>query len=122
MSVYFITARDVGMVKIGCAYDPLSRLRDIQVCCPVELKIEAVMKGFYQEEREFHARFAEHRVRGEWFRITPDIESIMAELDHASRPYTGPSPSPRKKLERLKKEEACGDIHFPFRQLTEAES
>lgn len=31
MSAYFITARAVGMVKIGCAYDPFDRLKTLQV-------------------------------------------------------------------------------------------
>jgi hypothetical protein len=36
------------------------------------------MQGSYAEERGLHRRFAEHRVRGEWFTIVPEIELIIA--------------------------------------------
>lgn len=75
MSVYYITAREVGLVKIGCAWDAARRLAALQSCCPVELVLEASFKGSYREERELHARHAEHRVRGEWFTLTPQLEA-----------------------------------------------
>jgi hypothetical protein len=78
MSVYFITAREVGMVKIGCAFNPRSRFNTIQTSSPVEVALEAWVSGSYPEEREFHSRFAHLRVRGEWFKLTPEIEEIIA--------------------------------------------
>lgn len=77
MSVYFITCRMVNMVKIGCAYNPRRRLDTMQCGCPVELTLEAMLKGSFVEEREYHARFDHLRVRGEWFRITAEIEEII---------------------------------------------
>lgn len=78
MSVYFISARQVGLVKIGCADDPYERLSTLQTSSPIELAMEAILKGSYAEEKQLHARFAVHRVRGEWFKIVPEIELIIA--------------------------------------------
>lgn len=86
MSVYFITAREVGMVKIGCAYDPHRRLSYMQTACPVELTLEALIPGAYREERQYHAQFAPHRVRGEWFKITPEIEALIATFKAPEKP------------------------------------
>lgn len=86
MSVYFITAREVGMVKIGCAYEPHRRLAYMQTASPVELTLEAMLPGAYQEERGLHAQFAEHRVRGEWFKIVPEIEEMIAASICPDRP------------------------------------
>lgn len=86
MSVYFITAREVGMVKIGCAYDPHRRLAYLQTCSPVELALEALLPGAYPEEHEYHARFAAGRVRGEWFTITPEIEDLIASHSAPPKP------------------------------------
>lgn len=86
MSVYFITARTVGMVKIGCAYDPHRRLGYMQTACPVELTLEALLPGAFTEEGEYHARFAEHRVRGEWFTLAPEIETLIAAHPAPEKP------------------------------------
>jgi hypothetical protein len=85
MSVYFITCRQTGMVKIGCAYDPFDRLKTLQSGSPTKLKIEALLKGSYKRERELHKLLAKHRVRGEWFRISPEIEAIIKEVARPTR-------------------------------------
>lgn len=85
MSVYFITCRQTGMVKIGCAYDPFDRLRTLQIGSPTKLKIEALLKGSNKREREIHKLLAKHRVRGEWFRICPAIEAIIKEVAKPTR-------------------------------------
>jgi hypothetical protein len=78
VSVYFITARQVGMVKIGCAFNPRRRLDTMQCGCPIDLALEAWVAGDYTEEREFHSRFKDLRVRGEWFNLSLEIETIIA--------------------------------------------
>lgn len=91
MSVYFITAREVGRVKIGFSRNPQSRLVAVQTHSPVELKLERVADGCEAEERTLHERFGTHRVRGEWFTLAPEIEAFMATLPqhvwrHRGRP------------------------------------
>lgn len=85
MSVYFITCRKTGMVKIGCAYDPFERLKTLQTGSPTKLKIEALLKGAAKREREIHKLLAKHRVHGEWFRICPEIEAIIREVAKPTR-------------------------------------
>jgi uncharacterized protein (UPF0335 family) len=79
MSVYFITARELGRVKIGfTAGDPDVRRAALQVGCPSRLRLEAVIPGHVVAEAELHHRFADHRIVGEWFALTDDIEQIIA--------------------------------------------
>jgi hypothetical protein len=86
MSVYFITCREIGFVKIGVAYDPFVRLATLQTAFPLDLKVEALVKGAHKREKEFHRQFAEHRARGEWFRICPEIEALIAAAETPQRP------------------------------------
>ena len=78
--VYFITSRDLGMVKIGYAKNAQERFHLVQVHCPVELKLERVLEGSLEKEAELHERFADCRRRGEWFEITPALDAFMATL------------------------------------------
>jgi hypothetical protein len=78
VSVYFVTCREAGAVKIGYSGDPRIRLQEAQTHCPLELALEAVVPGRCEEERSFHLRFEDDRIRGEWFKINDMIEAIIA--------------------------------------------
>lgn len=80
-SVYFIGAED-GPVKIGRAFVPEQRLKEIQCGYPYPLKVLATIKGGRGLERAYHERFAAHRLNGEWFERHPDI---LAEIERLSR-------------------------------------
>jgi len=75
--VYFI-AGDVGAIKIGSTFDPVSRLNTLQCGSPIPLKILAVTDGGTTQERAYHKRFAAHRLHGEWFERCPEI---LAEIE-----------------------------------------
>lgn len=95
--IYFITAREIGRVKIGHAKNPHKRLVSLQIGSPVRLSLERVSAGGEFEEARLHERFSDFRIGGEWFSITPQIESHMATLDLPKRirkPRTPRSPSP----------------------------
>jgi hypothetical protein len=49
------------------------RLAQLQTGCPDELRLLGAILGAKSEERALHARFYEHRIRGEWFRHAPEI-------------------------------------------------
>jgi hypothetical protein len=69
-------------VKIGKAYDPPNRLRQLNgkrrgVVCPEDLGSEPLQLLRFVEgdrEREMHERFREIHVIGEWFRRTSAVE------------------------------------------------
>ncbi|ART68194.1 hypothetical protein BTO20_05995 [Mycobacterium dioxanotrophicus] len=78
-SVYFISDEH-GNVKIGYATSVQARFADLQVANASELTIVLEMPGGPKLERELHRRFAEHRVRGEWFKLTTDILEYIASV------------------------------------------
>ena len=77
--VYFIGA-EAGPIKIGVSCDPAKRLRTLQTGHPVPLMLLAVVPGGVGVERALHRKFADLRVRGEWFARSPEL---IAEIDSA---------------------------------------
>ncbi|WP_435844243.1 GIY-YIG nuclease family protein [Streptomyces griseoluteus] len=86
-----VGAAGSSAVKIGTSADPEGRLRSLQTGQPVELSLLWTCDGDY--ERALHARFAEYRIRGEWFDLTPlgddQVETVgraLAELRKGTTP------------------------------------
>ncbi len=77
--VYFIQAGS-GAIKIGIAANVSRRLVELQVGNHDPLRVLTVLDGGRGAEREYHARFAQHRLRGEWFAPHPDILAEIARL------------------------------------------
>lgn len=75
--LYFIGG-DEGPIKIGVSNDPQRRLKGLQTGYPYPLQILATIEGGAMLEIEYHERFAEHRLHGEWFAPHPDI---LAEIE-----------------------------------------
>jgi hypothetical protein len=85
--IYFIAAPEIGRVKIGWSLlNPDSRFAALDTASPVALEKWALMRGRQFIERELHARFAIHSVKGEWFRLVPEVESFVVEN---ARPWRG---------------------------------
>lgn len=76
--IYFVTAREVGRVKIGFSADPVSRYRKMRGDSPVHLALERVTEGDRTDEFELHNRFDSARIHGEWFALTDEIAALMA--------------------------------------------
>ncbi len=77
--VYFIKmqegAEHLMYVKIGYSKDVGTRLQDLQVGSPFEL---VLLRKIFSEnapelEKEMHAKYAQYRARGEWFRMPVDV-------------------------------------------------
>lgn len=83
LGVYFIQAREGGLIKIGRSDDPARRLREFQAGCPVDLVLLFAGRcvDFNIDETELHNRFAEYRVRGEWFEPAEPILRCIEELN-----------------------------------------
>ena len=109
--IYAITAREIGMVKIGYSKNPKSRIYGLRVSMPFHLVIEGVCDGTRVEERELHKRFKEHHVKGEWFRIEPEVEAFLKTL-------SPPAPKP-KTLKKRKREEEIERLYMDGVTLSE---
>ena len=79
-SLYFIQAGGPdGPIKIGLATHPLGRLHALQTANAEPLKLLGVMSidprrmGCRRVEIQVHNRFADGRIRGEWFRACLEI-------------------------------------------------
>lgn len=93
MSVYFVTAREVGRVKIGFSERGVrARFNSISTHSPVAVALEAVMAGDASVERQLHAELSEKRVRGEWFVLCPAIEALIEA--NRVQPKSRPVPKP----------------------------
>jgi hypothetical protein len=84
MSVYFIQAGENGPVKIGHSRVPQLRLESFQLGHYEKLHLIRVVDGGRQEERWFHTVFSGLRVRGEWFRFHPLMNTTVAPDDLCS--------------------------------------
>lgn len=78
--VYF--AKEVGkdVVKIGFSKDPASRLKTLQTAHAGELKILHSFPGTISDERRIHEQFRDHRLSGEWFALTTDIQEFIESM------------------------------------------
>ena len=75
MLTYLIQAGDA--VKIGRARNVQSRLATLQTGSATTLHLLGITT---EPEEWLHTRFAEHRLRGEWFRACPAILSFADSL------------------------------------------
>jgi hypothetical protein len=76
--IYFVRAG--SRLKIGSARNVAARLREIQTSSPIALTLLAVAPGGRAVEASYHARFVHLRVRGEWFRLGPDLCAEIAAI------------------------------------------
>lgn len=90
MSVYIITARELGMAKIGFSVEPRKRLTMLNTGSPAKLQLEAVIPGSMENEKQLQNHFRDQRSHFEWFQINDLMESIILKF-----------PPFRKKLEPI---------------------
>jgi hypothetical protein len=131
VSVYFVTCRQTGTVKIGSSIDPWSRLKELQTSHPFELTVEAVLPGSQEEEFTFHRRFEDVRLKGEWFTINEMIEAIIAANPAPDNPpdYNDIARKQRKRIALDPREQEYADIiarerlrrPMPTRKMTQWE-
>ena len=78
MITYFIRAVSGGPLKIGRTTCLRQRLRDLQTGNPESLEVVAIMLGDW--ERVFHYKFIGDSLRGEWYRPSADLLSLLDDL------------------------------------------
>ena len=71
--VYFLRA-DNGLTKIGRTMNMGQRFKVFSTHLPYELEVVRLIHSdnCHELERRLHLRFADKRVRGEWFNVTQD--------------------------------------------------
>lgn len=73
--VYAIRFAD--RIKIGFSRRPERRLLEV----PHD-EVLALREGMtFVDERAFHDRIAEHRIKGEWFADVPAVRAVVADID-----------------------------------------
>lgn len=73
---YVIWAEYTDRFKIGTTRrDPVTRAKEIDAGCPFHVRIVGLFAD--ERERDLHMRYAQYRVKGEWFALP---ESAVWEL------------------------------------------
>lgn len=76
--VYFIQQGEDGPIKIGFSKNPEARLKQLQPSTPAPLRILRTIQGGRSREQSIHGRFQNDRLKGEWFRPTPELLEYIA--------------------------------------------
>lgn len=80
--VYFVSARETGLIKIGFARDVAKRFRNLSTMGGAVIELIASTPGTLKTERRLHKRFAADRAYGEWFRASP---ALLAHIEALAR-------------------------------------
>lgn len=71
--IYLIENQQNSAYKIGFSENPEKRLKALQTSNPTKLKLVATLEGDQQLEKEFHKKFKDFRLLGEWFENKREI-------------------------------------------------
>lgn len=105
--IYFILAPELNRVKIGLAQKPWERLSKLQTDCPCDVQLVAFIQGDLAAEQALHQRFAQQRVRGEWFNLIGPLLDYVATLDAAK-----PLPKRQSRLKPMAEASGLGKGHL----------
>ncbi len=78
--VYFARAGRGNRVKIGTTSSVTSRMKALSHPLVGKLRVIGVVPGGYEVEARMHQRFAEYRIKGEWFRLEDELAEFVAGL------------------------------------------
>jgi hypothetical protein len=118
---------EVGILKIGIAYNPLRRFKDVRRQYPIITEFHQAW-GMPRRQAEFvermvHRRLASVRHENELFRMTDaaavlEIETVLSALGIVAVPFESPlprEPKMREKRERPSPKLNDDFTHFTFR-------
>lgn len=78
--VYFIRNGSRDRVKIGFSEGHEGRFRSLQAASADKLTLLGTIPGTRKTEMKMHKKFAEHRERGEWFRVEGALARFLKTL------------------------------------------
>lgn len=80
-TAYFVKAPSSGLILIGCAPDPASRLKELQAASPVRLRLLGTAPGGAKLVEEMQARYWNDRTHGDWLEpsdgLLDEIERLV---------------------------------------------
>lgn len=77
-NIYFAVADD--HVKIGFATDMTSRLRSLRTGNHLEIHIHESFNSYQAAEKMLHKHFKKDHIRGEWFKMSFEIEDLWDDI------------------------------------------
>jgi hypothetical protein len=81
-----------GHYKIGHSNNPIGRLVQLDTGpSPARLLHEILSAAAPDVETALHAAFADKRVRGEWFRLSPEDVAMICAIGQCDRPEELPA-------------------------------
>jgi len=92
MKIYFLQHGGDGPIKIGRAANPKKRMASMQVACPYDFTMLAVIDAPISVERGLHAMFDKHWIRGEWFLPAAELIAFIKALPNVELPHDKPPP------------------------------
>jgi len=78
--VYFIQRGESGPVKIGFSRNVYGRMQTLQTANSQPLRLVGYLYGDTELEGDIQSRFAEDRLKGEWFKPTYTMKSFLESL------------------------------------------
>lgn len=79
--IYLLQVAALPYFKIGFSDSPVElRCKQLQIGCPLPLRVCATIPGSQKEERALHQEFQEHRTCGEWFLGAPVVVRRLSEV------------------------------------------
>ena len=83
MAVYFIQIGDDGPIKIGYVTNSSgtsNRFEALQSANPYVLRLLRVIPGTKQTEQEWHEKYKDVNIRGEWFEPSKELVDAIEEF------------------------------------------
>lgn len=115
--VYFVRAGE--HIKIGKTRQLYTRMLQLQRKVTVPIELLATVEGYTAKENELHARFADLREHGEWFRATPALEDFVASVRGDGPAPSWGTPARAGRANHVVICEVCGARKEVFRASTE---
>lgn len=109
--IYFIQPTGEPFVKIGYSKSKVSeRLKCLQTANHRKLILLASAHGTVAQERGLHFQLRAHRLHGEWFHLTQEVQALADTVKKARR-YGGPTVHELKRAHRVKTPEQIAEAN-----------
>lgn len=117
--VYFVKNPATNLVKIGASIDPLKRKKQLEGDVGNQLQLLYVyLGGGKAKEKEFHKRFEQYQVKGEWFKFGWKLKWFIMRIKKNKSVWIGKEaslPTKQKNYNAKKNKRQTGGVnpHIP---------